>query len=79
MGGTTRQVWVGYRTHLTESCDPDAEIHVITQVETVLAPTQDVEVVETIHADLAEQGSETQAALRRCGLPLRRSHRVNDV
>jgi transposase len=50
------QVWVGYRTHLTESCDPDAEIHVITQVETVLAPTQDVEVVETIHADLVEQG-----------------------
>jgi len=50
------QVWVGYRTHLTESCDPDAQIHVITQVETVLAPTQDVEVVETIHADLAEQG-----------------------
>lgn len=50
------QVWVGYRTHLTESCDPDAKLHVITQVETVLAPTQDVEVVETIHADLAEQG-----------------------
>lgn len=50
------QVWVGYRTHLTESCDPDAKIHVITQVETVLAPTQDVEVVETIHTDLAEQG-----------------------
>jgi transposase len=50
------QVWVGYRTHLTESCDPDAQIHVITQVATVLAPTQDVEVVETIHADLAKQG-----------------------
>ena len=50
------EAWVGYRTHLTESCDPDAQIHVITQVETVLAPTQDVEVVETIHADLAEQG-----------------------
>lgn len=50
------EAWVGYRTHLTESCDPDAEIHVITQVETVLAPTQDVEVVETVHADLADQG-----------------------
>ena len=43
------QVWVGYRTHLTESCDPDAQIQVITQVETVLAPIQDVEVVETVH------------------------------
>ena len=50
------QAWVGYRTHLTESCDPDAQIHIITQVETVLAPTQDVEVVATIHADLTEQG-----------------------
>lgn len=54
------QVWVGYRTHLTESCDPDAQLHVITHVETVLAPTQDVEVVETIHADLAEQGLKPQ-------------------
>ena len=55
-GRHNEQVSVGHRTHLTESCDPDAQIHVITQVETVLAPTQDVEVVETIHADLAEQG-----------------------
>jgi transposase len=47
--------WVGYRTHLTETCDADAPIHLITHVETVLAPTQDVEVSETIHADLAEQ------------------------
>ena len=48
--------WVGYRTHLTETCDPEAPIHLITQVETVLAPTQDVEVSETIQADLTEQG-----------------------
>ena len=48
-GRHDEQVWVGYRTHLTESCDPDAQIHVITQVETVLAPIQDVEVVETVH------------------------------
>ncbi len=52
--------WLGYRTHLTESCDPEAPIHVITHVETVLAPTQDVEVIETIHADLAEQGLKPQ-------------------
>ena len=50
------EAWVGYRTHLTESCDPAAPIHVITHVETVLAPAQDVAVVATIHADLAEQG-----------------------
>ncbi len=48
--------WVGYRTHLTETCDPDAPIHLITQVETVFAPTQDVEVCETIQSDLTQQG-----------------------
>lgn len=47
--------WVGYRTHLTETCDADAPIHLITQVETVLAPIQDVDVTETIQADLAEE------------------------
>lgn len=50
------QEWVGYRTHLTETCDADAPIHLITHVETVLAPIQDVEVSQTIHAALAEQG-----------------------
>ncbi len=48
--------WVGYRTHLTESCDPEAPIHLITQVETVLAPIQDVEVTETIQTNLIQQG-----------------------
>jgi transposase len=47
--------WVGYRTHLTETCDIDAPIHLITQVETVLAPVQDVEVSEIMHADLAQK------------------------
>lgn len=50
------QEWVGYRTHLTESCDEGAPIHLITHVETVMATTQDVDVCETIHAGLAEQG-----------------------
>ncbi len=52
--------WVGYRTHLTESCDPDAPVHLITQVETVLAPIQDVEVTETIQANLIQQGLKPQ-------------------
>ncbi len=47
--------WMGYRTHLTESCDAEVPIHLITQVETVLAPIQDVEVTETIQADLIKQ------------------------
>jgi transposase len=52
--------WIGYRTHLTETCDADAPIHLITHIETVLAPTQDVEVCETIHADLEQQGLKPQ-------------------
>lgn len=52
--------WIGYRTHFTESCDPEAPIHLITHVETVLAPTQDVEVCETIYADLEQQNLKPQ-------------------
>lgn len=46
---------MGYRTHLTETCDAEAPIHLITQVETVLAPTQDVEVCESIRTTLAQR------------------------
>jgi hypothetical protein len=52
--------WIGYRTHFTESCDPEAPIHLITHVEAVLAPTQDVEVCETIYADLEQQNLKSQ-------------------
>mgnify|MGYP005854292093 CR=1 FL=1 len=45
--------WVGYKVHLTETCDDDAP-HLITHVETTPGTTQDVEVVETIHATLAQ-------------------------
>lgn len=48
--------WVGFRTHITESCDENAPIHLITHVETVAAPTQDVEVCESIHTSLTEEG-----------------------
>ena len=27
--------WIGYRTHFTESCGPEAPIHLITHVETL--------------------------------------------
>src|SRR2546428_6357591 len=46
--------WVGYKTHLTETCDPD-EPHVVTHVETTPATTHDGQVVEAIHADLARK------------------------
>jgi len=46
--------WVGYKVHLTETCDPD-EPHVVTHVETTPATTHDGQVVEAIHADLARK------------------------
>ena len=44
--------WVGYKVHLTETCDEDSP-HLITPVETTPATLQDVEVVEPIHVALA--------------------------
>ena len=44
--------WVGYKVHLTESCEED-QPHLITHVETTAAPVADSDVVDTIHDDLA--------------------------
>jgi transposase len=44
--------WIGYRVHLTETCD-DETPHLITQVATVPATTKDVEMTDALHADLA--------------------------
>jgi transposase len=43
--------WVGYRTHLTETCDADHP-RLITQVTTTVATEQDCEVTHRIQADL---------------------------
>ena len=52
--GNKRSVtWVGYKVHLTETCDED-DVHLITQVETTTAVLPDVEVGETIQQELAE-------------------------
>jgi transposase len=44
--------WTGYKVHLTETCDATGP-HLITHVETTLAPIHDVQVLPTIHAQLA--------------------------
>jgi transposase len=46
--------WVGYKVHLTETCDDDLPC-LITHVETTVSTVQDVEVVDIVHDDLAEQ------------------------
>ncbi len=44
--------WVGYKVHLTETCDDDTP-HLITNVETTPATTNDVCMTDTIHVHLA--------------------------
>ena len=51
--------WVGYKEHMTETCDADTP-HVITHVETTPATTPDDNMVDTIHEAL-----ETTALLPR--------------
>jgi transposase len=46
--------WVGYKVHLTESCDEDLPL-LITNVETTLATTPDFDAVGGIHASLKER------------------------
>lgn len=50
-----QQVWVGYKVHLTETCEPDAP-HLITHVETTSATLPDARVIDPIHANLRQQG-----------------------
>lgn len=46
--------WVGYKVHLTETCDP-ATPHLIVNVETTPATTPDDNMVEVVHASLAQR------------------------
>jgi transposase len=46
--------WVGYKVHLTETCDDDSP-NLITHVATTAATTADGELTATIHSDLAKK------------------------
>ena len=58
--------WVGYKAHATETCDDDTP-HLITQVETTPATTPDDNMLETIHAALAERALLPRDHLVDCG------------
>jgi len=58
--------WVGYKAHLTETCD-DATPHVITHVETTPATTPDDNMLKPIHAALAAQALLPRDHLVDCG------------
>src|SRR5215207_8500363 len=44
--------WIGYKVHLTEACD-DGRPHLITHVETTLAPVVDRDALKRVHDGLA--------------------------
>lgn len=46
--------WVGYRVHVSESCDDDAP-HLITHVETTLATVPDINMTQALHQALADK------------------------
>lgn len=52
--------WVGYKVHITETCDPDHP-RLLTQVETTLATTHDIHLAGPIQKDLLSRdlGPET--------------------
>jgi len=57
-GKKRETVWLGYKVHLTETCDAQSpetpEVpHLIVQVQTTVATVQDVEVTATIQEELA--------------------------
>jgi transposase len=47
--------WIGYKVHLTETCDP-ATPHLIVNVETTPATTPDDQMLATVHASLEPRG-----------------------
>src|SRR5215217_4338186 len=51
-GDKRTMTWIGYKAHVTETCDADAP-HVITHVVTTPAPVPDTAVTAPLHAALA--------------------------
>jgi len=49
------RIWLGYKVHLTETCDSEAP-HLIVDVQTTTACVTDVEMTAVIQDDLAERG-----------------------
>ncbi len=58
--------WVGYKVHLTETCDPDLP-RLITNVETTLATTQDSQMTTPIHQALADKDCLPAVHIVDCG------------
>lgn len=55
VGCKGNMTWLGYRTHLTETCEADLP-ELIVQVQTTVAPINDVEQLPPMQQDLLKQG-----------------------
>jgi transposase len=55
VGCKGNQTWLGYRTHVTETCEADLP-EVIVQVQTTPAPINDVEQLQPIQQQVLKQG-----------------------
>ncbi len=53
-GNKRHTTWIGYKVHLTETCDNN-QVHLITNVQTTEAHLADVDQTESIHISLAEK------------------------
>jgi len=60
--------WIGYKVHLTETCDDDKP-HLIVHTETTAATTPDWGMAEPIHRALRATGLSCQQAWRTVGKP----------
>ncbi len=53
-GKKRHTTWIGYKVHLTETCDQD-RVHLITNVQTTEAHLADVGQTDSIHQSLADK------------------------
>ena len=53
-GNKRHTTWLGYKVHLTETCEKK-QVHLITNVQTTQAHLSDVDQTESIHQSLADQ------------------------
>src|SRR6185437_12308967 len=54
LGPKRTRAWVGYKVHLTETCEDDPP-NLITHMETTAAPTADGEVTPRVHRALHDK------------------------
>lgn len=52
-GNKRTTIWIGYKVHLSETCDEDTP-HIITHVETTPTSSKDYQIIDSLHQNLAD-------------------------